>query len=231
MCPSACKRLYSPDTPLDKVTCPCGMGYWDIFKQRFVDGASVRKGKEPPREAHEAKVRRTYSPEKYEAILRHQWIVHFLDCEIKTQMDTGESIKGRDDGSVLRLAMTELQEFSFGDYSGSRRRAASVGSITTTSGRHGGRTSSENVFNPQTLDTSRASANPIFPRDTNSRSPRDPVPPQSHFLPAHLVSLDVLRYHQQKATFGKWKAVEQSTQASFEQTRLTVADANLTAGG
>lgn len=192
------------------------MGYWDIFTQRFVDGASIRKGKAPPRRDHEARIQKMYSTEKYEAILRHQWIVHFLDCEIKAQMDADETVKGRNDGSTFRLAMAELQEFSSGDYSGSRRRATSAGAVDTT-GRHGNRSSTENVFDPRSSERRRGSANPIFPRDADLGSARDQTQSQSYFVPSHLISLDILKHHQQRATFGKWKSIEQTNRVSMKQ--------------
>ena len=171
MCLSSCVMLYTPGMPLEKVTCPCGMGYWDIFMKRFIDGASVRKGKAAPKKDYEAKIQRSYSAEKYEAILRHQWIVHFLDCEIKAQMDAEETVKGRNDGSTLRLAMAELQEFSSGDYSGSRKRATSAGPLETSSRRHGGLISGEIPVNAPSSDMRRGSAAAIFPRE--QFSPQD----------------------------------------------------------
>jgi len=116
MCGSGCGLLYKQGVPLEEVTCPCGHGYWDVFQERFVDGDQIRKGKAPPREKYEAKVKRELSTEEYTVKIRHQWIVHFLDCEIKRKLDKEAKQEGKNDGSTLIRAMTELWEMSQGDY-------------------------------------------------------------------------------------------------------------------
>ena len=115
MCGSGCGLLYSPNVPLEDVTCPCGKGYWDVFDERFVDGDQIRRGS-ASRKEYEAKVRRTLSAERYTAKIRHQWIIHFLDCEIKTRMDKEAKREGRPSGNTMVLALTELYEMSQGDY-------------------------------------------------------------------------------------------------------------------
>ena len=116
MCYSSCFLLYAPDVPLEEITCPCGMGYWDVFTASFIDGNQIRSGKAISREKYQAKIRSKFSAEEYEARIRHQWIVHFLDCEIKRRLDDQATTDGRNDGSTLRRAATELFEISQGDF-------------------------------------------------------------------------------------------------------------------
>jgi len=56
------------------------------------------------------------STDEYVAIIRRQWIKHFLDCETKEEMDRAATLQGTNDGSTLRRAERELEEISRGDY-------------------------------------------------------------------------------------------------------------------
>ncbi|KIW34620.1 uncharacterized protein PV07_01390 [Cladophialophora immunda] len=126
MCGSGCGLLYEPDVPLEDITCPCGKGYWNVFEERFVDGDQVRRGAAARRQ-YEARVRETLSAEEYTAKIRHQWIVHFLDCEIKRSMDDEAREKGVYSDATMRRALAELYEMSQGDYT-SRGTSQTLGS-------------------------------------------------------------------------------------------------------
>lgn len=101
---------------LDEVTCPCGLGYWNVWKAAFVSGDEIRAGQAPPKEEYVAKVRAELSHEEYEAYIRQQYIRHFLGCKVKRSRDDQVTREGRNDGSSLRRAITEWWEFTGGDF-------------------------------------------------------------------------------------------------------------------
>jgi hypothetical protein len=116
MCYESCFLLYKEGVRLESVTCPCGRGYWDVFQSAFTDGEKIRSGNAPSRKDYEAKVRNELSAKEYRTRIRHQWIVHFLDCEIKRKLDKKATTEGRNDGSTLRRATNELSEILRGDF-------------------------------------------------------------------------------------------------------------------
>jgi hypothetical protein len=101
---------------LDQVKCPCGHGYWDVWRAAFVTGDMVRNGSAPPKEDYVARVQANLSKTKYEAKIRRQYIEHFLGCEIKRADDDKVTREGKNDGSSLRRAITEWWEYESGDY-------------------------------------------------------------------------------------------------------------------
>ena len=117
--------LYEEGMELRDVTCPCGCGYWDAFSEAFVSGDQIRHGKAPPRTDYEARVKAKTNPEEYEAMLRKQFIKHFLDCDKKRKLDESDP---SNDGSTRRRAEAELREISNGDFR-SRGRTASRGDM------------------------------------------------------------------------------------------------------
>src|SRR5438270_426341 len=80
MCVTACFQLYEPGMPLEKITCPCGHGYWNIFSEAFITGDRVRHGHAPSKGEYETRVQDQMSPDEYTAKLREQWIRHFGSC-------------------------------------------------------------------------------------------------------------------------------------------------------
>lgn len=116
MCSSSCGFLYKPGQPLQEVTCPCGRGYWDVWKVAFVTGDMIRSGHAPPKEEHVAEVKKKLSPERYEAEIRLQYIRHFLDCAIKRALDDKVTDEGNNDGTSLHRAIAEWSEITNGDY-------------------------------------------------------------------------------------------------------------------
>jgi hypothetical protein len=124
MCSSSCGLLYKEGKPLKEITCPCGLGYWDIFRERFVSGDQIREG-EPPRHEYEAKVRAKLKQGEFEARLREQWINHFFSCPTKLAQDEKAIREGTGDTSSRRKAEAELREIARGDFK-SRGRSLSV---------------------------------------------------------------------------------------------------------
>jgi hypothetical protein len=115
MCSSSCGMLYQEGKPLKEITCPCGLGYWDIFRERFVSGDQIREG-EPSRREYEAKVRAKLKEPEFEARLRQQWIHHFLSCPTKLALDEKAIREGTGDTSSRRKAEAELREIARGDF-------------------------------------------------------------------------------------------------------------------
>jgi hypothetical protein len=105
--------LYKDGMKLKDVTCPCKTGYWDIFRKAFIPGDQVREGREPSRAVYEARVKADLSDQEYEARLREQFIIHFLNCEEKRKLDISDP---RNDGSTKRRAEAELEEIRNGDF-------------------------------------------------------------------------------------------------------------------
>lgn len=115
MCLSSCGLLYEEGKPLEEITCPCGLGYWDIFRERFVSGDQIRRG-ELSRREYEAKVRATLDEDEFVATLRKQWIDHFFSCPTKLALDNRAIQEGRGDTSSRRKAEAELREIARGDF-------------------------------------------------------------------------------------------------------------------
>jgi hypothetical protein len=116
MCVSSCGGIFTDDVQLDKVTCPCGRGYWDIWRAAFVSGDEIRAKKAPPKEEYVARVKANFSPEEYEATIKQQYICHFLDCKEKRVLDDKATREGSNDGSTLRRALTYTWEFERRDF-------------------------------------------------------------------------------------------------------------------
>jgi hypothetical protein len=137
MCTSSCGGLFAPGVKLDKVTCPCGRGYWDVFRAVFITGDMIRDGIAPSREQYEAKIQAELLSEIYEATIReqdearikaklpsniyeakirHGFIRHFLSCTLKRALDDEVTKAGKNDGSSLRRAITEWLEYEKGDF-------------------------------------------------------------------------------------------------------------------
>ena len=115
MCLSSCGLLYEEGKPLKEITCPCGLGYWDIFRERFISGDQIRRG-ELSRGEYEAKVRANLREGEFEATLRKQWIDHFFNCPTKLALDEKAIREGRGDTSSRRKAEAELREIARGDF-------------------------------------------------------------------------------------------------------------------
>jgi hypothetical protein len=116
--------LYKEGKPLKEITCPCGLGYWDIFQERFVSGDQIREGA-PSRREYETKVKVNLKEGEFEARLREQWIHHFLSCKTKLAIDERAIREGRGDTSSRQKAEAELKEIARGDFK-SRGRSQSV---------------------------------------------------------------------------------------------------------
>jgi hypothetical protein len=52
-----CGLCYVKGQPKEKWTCPCGRGYWDAVKQKFISGDLVGRGEAPTRADYEAHLR------------------------------------------------------------------------------------------------------------------------------------------------------------------------------
>jgi hypothetical protein len=115
MCLSSCGLLYEEGKPLEDITCPCGLGYWDIFRERFVSGDQIRRGELSQRE-YEAMVRANLKEDEFKARLRKQWIDHFFSCPKKLALDKQAIREGRGDTSSRRKAEAELREIARGDF-------------------------------------------------------------------------------------------------------------------
>ncbi len=57
MCPYSCGVLIDPSQPIERWTCPCGLGYWNQAKKEFITGDRVRTGEAPKREDYETHLR------------------------------------------------------------------------------------------------------------------------------------------------------------------------------
>ena len=114
MCLSSCGMLYKAK-PLKDITCPCGLGYWDIFQESFVTGDQVREGA-PPRHQYEAKVKAKLKEGELDSRLREQWIRHFFKCKTKLALDEEALRNGTGDPSSRLLAQAELEEIARGDF-------------------------------------------------------------------------------------------------------------------
>ena len=87
-----------------------------MLQAAFVDREKIRTGKGPPRTDYEARLKKDLSAKDDRTRIRHQWMVHFLDCDIKRKLDGKATANGRNDGSTMRRATRELSEIIRGDY-------------------------------------------------------------------------------------------------------------------
>ena len=124
MCQSSCGWLYKEGKPLKDITCPCGLGYWDIFQERFVDGDQIREGARS-RNEYEAEVKTSMKKGEFESRLREQWIRHFFRCPTKLALDEKAIREGTGDTSSRLKAEAELDEIARGDFK-SRGRSHSI---------------------------------------------------------------------------------------------------------
>jgi hypothetical protein len=124
MCLSSCGWLYKEGKPLKDITCPCGLGYWDIFKERFVSGDQIRDGARS-KDEYEAEVKATLKEGEFESRLREQWIRHFFRCPTKLALDQKAIQEGTGDTSSRLKAEAELEEIARGDFK-SRGRSRSI---------------------------------------------------------------------------------------------------------
>jgi hypothetical protein len=115
MCQSSCGWLYKEGKPLKDITCPCGLGYWDVFKDRFVSGDQIREGARS-KDEYEAEVKATLEEGEFESKLREQWIRHFFSCPKKLALDQEAIREGRGDTSSRLKAEAELEEIARGDF-------------------------------------------------------------------------------------------------------------------
>lgn len=213
MCIDGCGMLYDPGVPLENVSCKCGQGYWDVFAASFVPGEAVRKGKAPPRKEYEARKRRELSDEEFEARIRHQWIIHFLDCVVKTRWDQKAAREGRNDGTTRRRALTELDEIIRGDYKSRGTSQALFSPVPVASLVPGGSSSQRPLeMRPHAGNVSQDQA-PLAKPSSSSQKLREGtaaarVQYQTLFLPAEDLSWDVLKYHWGKKTYGDWRSLQ-----------------------
>jgi hypothetical protein len=124
MCQSSCGMLYKEGIPLKDITCPCGLGYWDVFKERFVSGDQIREGARS-KDEYEAEVKATLKEGEFESRLRGQWIRHFFGCPKKLALDQKAIREGTGDTSSRLKAEAELEEIARGDFK-SRGRSRSI---------------------------------------------------------------------------------------------------------
>ena len=124
MCQSSCGWLYKEGKPLKDITCPCGLGYWDVFKERFVSGDQIREGARS-KDEYEAEVKATLEEGEFESRLREQWIRHFFKCPTKLDQDQKAIREGTGDTSSRLKAEAELEEIARGDFK-SRGRSRSI---------------------------------------------------------------------------------------------------------
>lgn len=123
---SGCGKLWRDDVVLEDLSCPCpeGYGYWDIFQERFVSNIRDRTfdtdGRALPMEDLEAEKKQDMSPEKFQASIRAQFIIHCLSCGIRQRIDNGAAVAAFDTRGLLR-ALAELLEIAEGDYTSQGR--------------------------------------------------------------------------------------------------------------
>jgi hypothetical protein len=61
---SRCLHCFVEGQPKKKWTCPCGEGYWDAVKQKFIKGSHVRTGTAGSREDYEAHLQKCSTCQK-----------------------------------------------------------------------------------------------------------------------------------------------------------------------
>jgi hypothetical protein len=182
MCTSSCGGLFTRGVRLDEVTCPCGRGYWNVFRAIFITGDMIRDGIAPPREQYEAKIQAELPSDIYEAKIREQdearikaelpsdkfeakirqgFIRHFLSCKVKRARDDEVTKAGKNDGSSLRRAITEWWEYEKGDYeSKGTSREFDVNTLKDTWAELSGSPKTDNDIRPLLLQQTSKDARP-----------------------------------------------------------------------
>ena len=102
---------------LKKVTCPCGRGFWNVFDEVFVPGDRAAQPGAKSRREYEAQVKSELKADRYEAMLREQFIRHFLKCETGRAVEAKEAQAGRSNTLAKRLGQAELEEIKRRDFS------------------------------------------------------------------------------------------------------------------
>lgn len=230
MCVSSCGGIFTDGVRLEKVTCPCGHGYWDIWKAAFVSGDEIRAKKAPPKEEYVARVERAFSPEEYEAKIMQQYVCHFLECKKKRALDDKATREGKNDGSTLRPALTFLWEYDRRDFkSKGTSQHLDTNTLKATWSRLRGSSVTEDDIRPLlpqksfTVDTKDAGGRDMtsaplttFSQVTIARhssisdqTPRSAAAAgtegsyRNYFIPQQAIRQDVLDHHCKKGTFGQ----------------------------
>ena len=94
--------------PLKNVSCPCGTGYWNIFREEFINGERVRNGEEDKRSVYEAKTN-ILGAEEVEARLRDQFVEHFSLCP-NTASFNMDDLAQENGGYAVQRAIADWKE-------------------------------------------------------------------------------------------------------------------------